>query len=183
MKITRMNREDTVLVMVDFQERLMPAMRSSEKVIMRAAMLATGFKEFGIPALVTQQYTKGMGETVEPVAKALGEFTPIEKKEFSCMKNAAFKAALEETGKKTVVVAGCETHVCVQQTVRDLLAEDYTVYVVQDCASSRKRYMKEAAIVRMREAGAIITNAETALFELLVTADDPSFRTISKLVK
>lgn len=183
MEITRMKREDTVLVMVDFQERLMPAMRNEDKVVAQAAMLATGCKEFDIPILVTQQYTKGMGATVAPVAEALGDFEHIEKKEFSCMLNEDFRKALEATGKKTVIVCGCETHVCVQQTVLDLLAEGYNVYVAGDCVSSRKKYTRDTAIARMAGAGAIITNAETALFELLGSAADPHFKAISKLVK
>lgn len=183
MDITRMKREDTVLIMVDFQERLMPAMKNPDAVCAKAAMLAEGCKEFDIPVLVTQQYTKGMGATVENVAVALGEFEHIEKKEFSCMLNSDFKKAIEDTGKKTAIVCGCETHVCVQQTVLDLLAADFNVYVAADCVSSREEYTRDRALERMAGAGAIITNAETALFELLVSADDPHFKTISKLVK
>ena len=183
MHVTRMKKEDTVLIMVDFQERLMPAMKNTEAVCAKAAMLAEGCKEFDLPVLVTQQYTKGMGATVEPVAAALGEFEHVEKKEFSCMLNGDFKKALEDTGRKTAIVCGCETHVCVQQTVLDLLAEDYIVYVAADCVSSREDYTRDRALARMEGAGAIITNAETALFELLGSADDPHFKTISKLVK
>ena len=183
MAITRINREDAVLVLVDFQERLMPAMGNQEKVLAQAAMLTTGCKEFDIPVLVTQQYTKGMGETVDPVKTALGEFSYIEKKEFSCWQNPDFKKALEETGRKTVIVCGCETHVCVQQTVLDLLEAGYNVYVAGDCVSSRKKYTRDTAIARMAGAGAVVTCAETALFELLGSASDPHFKTISKLVK
>lgn len=183
MDITRIKREEAVLVMIDFQERLMPAMKNESKVIAQAVMLAKGCKEFGLPVLVTQQYTKGMGATVQAVADALGDFEHIEKKEFSCYQNADFRAALEATGRKTVIVCGCETHVCVQQTVLDLLAEGYVVYVAGDCVSSRRGYTRDTALYRMDSAGAVITNAETALFELLGTADDPHFKTISKLVK
>lgn len=183
MEVTRLKREDSVLVMVDFQKRLMPAMRNSDKVIAQAAMLAEGCMEFDIPVLVTQQYTKGMGETVGAIARVLGNFEHIEKKEFSCMQNSDFKRALEETGRKTVLICGCETHVCVQQTVLDMLSEGYKVYVAGDCISSRKRYTRDTALFRMSGAGAIVTNAETALFELLGSADDPHFKTISKLVK
>ena len=183
MAITRIKREDAVLVLVDFQERLMPAMRNSEKVLAQTVMLTTGCKEFDIPVLVTQQYTKGMGETVDPVKTALGEFAYIEKKEFSCWLNPDFKKALEDTGRKTVIVCGCETHVCVQQTVLDLLEAGYNVYVAGDCVSSRKKYTRDTAIARMAGAGAVVTCAETALFELLGSADDPHFKTISKLVK
>ena len=183
MNITRINRDEAVLVLVDFQERLMPAMRKCDKVIGKAAMLAKGCKEFDIPMLVTQQYTKGMGDTVPEMKEALGEFEHIEKKEFSCMMNQEFKAALAGTGRKTAIVTGCETHVCVLQTVLDLLAEDYNVYIVTDCVSSRKRNTRDTAIERMIGAGAIPTTAEAVLFELLRSADDPAFKAISKLVK
>ena len=183
MNITRIKREDAALIMIDFQEKLMPAMKNQGKVISQAAMLAKGCKEFDMPVLVTQQYTKGMGATVPAVADALGEFEHIEKKEFSCWQNADFRAALEAAGRKTVIVCGCETHVCVQQTVLDLLAEGYAVYVAGDCVSSRRGYTRDTALHRMAGAGAVITNAETALFELLGSADDPHFKAISKLVK
>lgn len=183
MEISRIRRDDAILVMIDFQERLMPAMKNEGKVISQASMLAAGCKEFDIPVLVTQQYTKGMGETVGAIAGALGEFEPIEKKEFSCMQNDDFKAALEDSDKDIVIVCGCETHVCVQQTVLDLLAQDYIVYVAGDCVSSRRGYTRDTALHRMAGAGAVITNAETVLFEILGSADDPHFKTISKLVK
>lgn len=183
MEITRANREDAVLVLIDFQEKLMPAMVNNDKVIESTGKLIDGAKEFGLPIIVTQQYTKGMGATVEPIAEKLGEFEHVEKKEFSCVLNEDFTDRLEKTGRKTVIVAGCETHVCVQQTVLDLIDEGYDVLVAGDCVSSRKRYTRDTALALMAEAGATISAYESILFDLLLTASDPHFKAISKIVK
>ncbi len=180
---TRANREDTVLVLIDFQERLMPAMVNNDKVIESTGKLVDGAKEFDLPIIATQQYTKGMGPTVPELAAKLGDFEPVEKKEFSCWLNDDFKSALEKTGRKTVIIAGCETHVCVQQTVLDLLDADFEVIVAGDCVSSRKRYTRDTALALMAEAGATISAYESILFDLLITAADPHFKAISKIVK
>ena len=183
MKNARATREDAVLVLIDFQDRLMPAMKNEHKVIGSACKLVEGAKEFDLPIIVTQQYTKGMGGTVRELAQALGDFEHVEKKEFSCWLNDDFAKALKDTGRKTVIIAGCETHVCVQQTVLDLLDEGYDVIVAGDCVSSRKRYTRDTALALMADAGAVISAYESILFDLLVTASDPHFKAISKIVK
>lgn len=179
----RANREDAVLVLIDFQEKLMPAMVNADKVIESTGKLIAGAKEFDLPIIITQQYTKGMGETVKDIAEKVGEFEHVEKKEFSCFLNEDFVKRLEETGRKTVIIAGCETHVCVQQTVLDLIDEGYDVIVAGDCVSSRKRYTRDTAMALMAEAGATISAYESILFDLLLTAADPHFKAISKIVK
>ncbi len=183
MKNVRANKEDTVLVLIDFQERLMPAMVNQDKVIESTSKLVEGAKEFGLPMIVTQQYTKGMGATVPGLAAVIGDFEPVEKKEFSCCLNEDFTKRLENTGCRTVVVAGCETHVCVQQTVLDLVEAGYDVIVAGDCVSSRKRYTRDTALALMDSAGAVISAYESILFDLLLTAGDPHFKAISKIVK
>lgn len=177
------NREDTVFIAIDFQEKLMPVMRGKEKLENRVCRLAEGMKALGIPHIVTQQYTKGIGETIPSIAEAIGEFTPIDKASFSCMNDENFIAQLKATGKKTCVVCGIEAHICLQQTVLQLLDEGYTVYVPVDCISSRAKRDRRWSARRMEQAGAVMTTYEAVLYELLQTSKAPEFKAISKIVK
>lgn len=176
-------KEDILFVVIDFQEKLMPAMSEKEILEDKVCRLAEGMKKLGIPNLVTQQYTKGIGETIPPVAEAIGKFTPIEKTSFSCMKNEEFRKALEESGKRTIVVCGIEAHICLLQTVLQLLAKEYRVYVPCDCTSSRNPEDKAWAMTRLAGAGAIMTTYEAVLYELLGDAKAEEFKAISKIVK
>lgn len=181
--MTLMNREDTVFIAIDFQEKLMPVMHDKETLEEKTCRLAAGLKELGIPHIVTQQYTKGIGETIPSIAEAIGDFTPIDKTSFSCMGNEEFAAQLKATGRKTAVVCGIEAHICLQQTVLQLLNEGYRVYVPADCISSRSKADRRWSIHRMQAAGAIITSYEAILYELLGSAKAPEFKAISKIVK
>ncbi len=177
------NREDTVFIAIDYQEKLMPVMYEKEELENKVCRLAEGLKVLGIPHVVTQQYTKGIGETIPSVAEAIGVFTPIDKTSFSCMGNEEFVRQLEETGKKTAVICGIEAHICLQQTVLQLLDEGYKVYVPVDCVSSRSETDKLWSISRMGEAGAVMTTYEAVLYELVRGAKAPEFKAISKIVK
>lgn len=179
----RLNREDAVLVLVDFQERLMPAMKGNEELEATIVKLVKGCQILDVPILITQQYTKGLGPTVEPIREALGSFDPIEKTIFSAMGELAFLSALEQTGRKTVILAGIEAHVCVLQTALDLLDQEYQVFLVMDGVASRSNSDKKYAQRRITEAGAIGTTYESVLFELLKGAKEPGFKEISNLVK
>lgn len=180
----KMKKEDSVLLVIDFQEKLMPIMKDHETLGLTVAKLITGCRILGIPAIVTQQYSKGLGETVEVVRNAfLTGFEPVEKVTFSCCGEPAFTSALEATKKKTVLISGIESHICVQQTVLDLLSSGYEVFVINDCISSRNNTDKKYAQRRMGDAGAVGTTCESALFELCVSAKAPEFKAISALVK
>ena len=178
-----MNREDTVFIAIDYQEKLMPAMSNKEDLENKVCRLAEGLKVLGIPHIVTQQYTKGIGETIPSIAEAIGEFTPIDKTSFSCMNNEEFCRQLKETGRKTAVICGIEAHICLQQTVLQLLDEGYTVYVPVDCVSSRSERDAMWSTERMAKAGAIMTTYEAVLYELLRDSKAPEFKAISKIVK
>lgn len=192
-QVLRLKKEDTVLVGIDFQERLMPAMKSNEELEAAAVKLVKGCRILGVPVIMTQQYTKGLGATVAAIAEAMtepigedagaAEFHPIEKTSFSAMGEPEFVAALSKLGRKTVIIAGIEAHVCVQQTVIDLLEKGYTVFVANDCISSRSNTDKKYSQRRMGEAGAVGTTYESILFELLGGAKEPGFKQISALVK
>jgi nicotinamidase-related amidase len=192
-QVQRLKKEDTVLVGIDFQERLMPAMKDKEELEEAAVKLVKGCRVLGVPVVLTQQYTKGLGPTVPAIAAAMTEavsgdvgeadFQPVEKTSFSAMGEPAFVEILEKLGRKNVIIAGIEAHVCVQQTVIDLLDKGYTVFVANDCISSRSNTDKKYSQRRMGDAGAVGTTYESILFELLKGAKEPGFKQISALVK
>jgi len=161
----------------------MPAIHCSEELEQKAAALIRGCHILAVPMLITQQYTKGLGETVPLIKNALGDFDPIEKTAFSCCKEESFKDALYKTDRKSIIVTGVEAHICVQQTVLELLEDEYSVYVVADCTGSRTETDYRIALRRMEQAGAILTTMESILFEMLESADHPKRKEISNIVK
>lgn len=192
MKGLKLKKEDAVFVGIDFQERIMPAMKNQDELEACAVKLIKGCRMMNVPILMTQQYTKGLGATTAPIIEAItmplddipaAEFLPVEKTSFSAMGEPTFVQRLKELGRKTVIIGGIESHVCVQQTVLDLLAEGYHVFLVNDCISSRSNTDKKYAQRRMSDAGAIGTTYESVVFELCGGAKEPGFKQISKLVK
>ncbi|GHU62066.1 hydrolase [Clostridia bacterium] len=184
-KPKRIKKDDAILVVVDIQERLVPAMREGEKVVTQAAKAIRGFRALGAPVLVTQQYTKGLGETVEAVRDAFdGDFSHIEKSAFSAMAEPNFRDALAKMGRKTVLLLGIEAHVCVLQTALDLREAGYEVFLVTDAISSRKELDEVPGVQRMTHSRVLPTTVESALFELLDNdSKSDTFKTISKLIK
>ena len=178
-----MDRNETLFLAIDFQERLLPAMHEHQVLEDKICRLAKGMKKLGIPHIVTQQYTKGIGETVPSVAEAIGKFTHAEKTSFSCFGSEEFVKQFEAADKDTIVACGIEAHICLQQTVIELLAKGYRVYVPADCTSSRSQEDKERSLARMMNAGAIVTTYEAILYELVRDAKAEDFKAISKIVK
>lgn len=182
----KMNRDNTVLVCVDFQDRIMPAMEDKEELERKANKLIRGFRVLGAPVIVSQQYTRGLGETIPSIAESLGEFQPIEKTTFSCMETEEFARQMDayyKEGRRCAVVCGIEAHVCVLQTAIDLLEKGYTVFMVCDCVSSRNRMDQKYAEDRLRDLGGFTATCESVLFELLKGAKEAGFKEISALVK
>lgn len=179
----RILRENTIGLVIDIQERLVPAMEESEVFVENSKKLIQGLQILGLPLLVTQQYTKGLGETIEDVKALIPDFQYIEKKDFSCFDEPAFAEKLALSGKKTVIICGIESHVCVLQTAIDLKAAGYTPVVVTDCVSSRSFDNVDLAAERFRYEGIMMTSYESVLFELTRSAGAPGFKEISKLVK
>jgi len=175
--------ENTLLLVVDIQARLMPFINNNEELERKCGIFIKGCRLLDVPILTVQQYTKGLGETMPSLQSALGEFEPVEKITFSCYGDTKFIEKLSEYGKKNIFVIGIESHICVQQTVLDLLENGYNAYVIADCLGSRFETDKHYAEKRMRQAGAIITTAESALFELLKRADHPKRKEIQGLIK
>ena len=182
-----LNKKETILVVVDFQERIVPAMREGASAVAEAAKLIKGFRALGCPVLVTQQYTKGLGESVPEIKEAFGdgmEFAHIEKSAFSVMGDQGFVEELARQGKKTVVLCGIEAHVCVLQSALDMQEAGYDVFLATDAISSRKERDEKPAIKRMIQAGIVPTTVESALFELLDNdSKSETFKTISRLIR
>lgn len=179
----RIKKEHTIALVVDIQERLLPAVDENETILSNNVKLLNGLAALNISVMVTQQYTKGLGETVSAIKEAIPNFSPIEKTSFSCYDEPTFALNLENSGKHTVIISGIESHVCVQQTVIDLLAHGFTPVVIADCVSSRKASDKAVAIERMRQEGAIISTYESILFELTRSAKAEGFKEISKIIR
>jgi len=175
--------DNALALAIDFQERMMPVINDQEELTRRSAIFLRGCRILGVPVLVTQQYTRGLGETIPEVKEALGDFEPIEKITFSCYGNKEFRDKLEKTDKKDILVTGVEAHICVQQTVLDLLESGHTVYIIADCIGSRFENDRQISMRRMEQAGAILTTMESVLFEMMVSADHPGRKEISNLVK
>jgi len=180
----RLVKGDAVLVVVDLQERMIPAMYRGESAVAEAVKLIKGFLALDCPVLVTQQYTKGLGESVAEVREAFPSFEHIEKSAFSVMGEESFREALKDTGKQSVVLCGVEAHVCVLQSALDMLCDGYDVFLATDAISSRKERDEHPAIMRMIHSGVTPVTVESALFELLDNdSKTDTFKTISKLIK
>jgi nicotinamidase-related amidase len=179
----KINKNDTLALVIDIQERLIPVMNNKESLLNNCSKLLTGLNVHNLPVLVTQQYTKGLGATLPQLSDLLPGFTPIEKTSFSCYDEPDFISALEETDRKTVLICGIESHVCVLQTAVDLNDAGYTPVVVFDCVSSRNESDKMLALERFRHEGILVAGVESVLFELTKGAKEPGFKEISKIVK
>jgi nicotinamidase-related amidase len=179
----KVSRSEVLLVLIDMQERLADVMPRRDAVIASAVLLARVAAALGIPAIVTRQYPRGLGETAPELAEALGGLVPIDKTAFSCMGEPVFRERLDVLARRQVLLTGMETHICVTQTALDLLAEGYDVYVVADATCSRRDADRDAAFERLRGAGATVLTAESAIYEVLGEADTPEFRQVLPLVK
>jgi nicotinamidase-related amidase len=176
----RLQRDNAILLIIDVQQRLMPVIDGAEEVIRNIERLVRGFHVLGVPALLSEQYVKGLGPTVDAVRQAFEEthgYAPVEK---MCFSAAEQVVAFERS---QIVVAGVETHVCVFQTVQELLARNFEVAVVADAVSSRTPRNREIALRRLVSDGATLSSTEMVLFELLGVSGTDEFRAISRLIK
>lgn len=179
----RVIASESVGLIIDIQTRLHPLIHENEMVTRNTQILIQGLKALGIPLVVTEQYVQGLGPTIEPLKEHLQDIIPIEKLAFSCCDEPKFDMELASLGKKFVIIAGIETHVCVLQTVLDLIERGYVPVVVENCISSRTAHDKQIAIARMQQEGAYISTYESILFELTRVSKTPVFKIISGLVK
>ncbi|QWR76813.1 hydrolase [Candidatus Magnetomonas plexicatena] len=182
MNIFTINPDDTVLLIVDIQEKLASVVEDSEALTSNTINLVETAKLNNMPIVVTEQYPKGIGSTVKELKDALKGIEICEKMTFSA---CGIKNFCEEKLHKRpkVLLCGIETHICVLQTALDLLNSGYVVHVVSDCVSSRRGYNKDVGLRFMHDAGAVITTAETAIFQILKQAGTENFKAISKRMK
>ncbi len=181
-----MSVDDTALLIVDMQEKLLPLIDDHARVIWNAGRLIDGANILDVAVVATEQYPKGLGPTTSELAERLGAErlgTIPEKLAFSCRGAENLFESLAERGMTKLLVAGIETHVCVQQTVLDAVANGFRVYVAVDAVGSRNVTDRETALRRMDSSGATLTTTEAALFEWCEVAGTPQFKQISQLVR
>lgn len=182
--ISRLSREHAALVVIDMQEAFRTVIQDFGEVATRISKAVQGARLLEVPVIVTEQYPKGLKHTAEEIQPHLAQnATTIEKICFSSCGVDDFREQLISRNIKQALVCGIEAHICVTQTVLDLLAQDIEVHLLVDCITSRKRESKEVALHRLTQAGAVLSNLEMSLFEMLRTADSPHFKAIQSLIK
>ncbi|MHB8877216.1 MAG: isochorismatase family protein [Myxococcaceae bacterium] len=182
MDLYRLDRSTAALLVVDIQERLCAAMPPAalERLVRRTVALITGARALGLPVVVTEQYPKGLGPTLPVLREAIPGFAALEKVSFSCVSDEVVAAF---GGRRQILMAGMETHVCVFQTARDLASRGLTPYLCADAVLSRTEEDRRVGLELCRGAGAVVTTVESALFDLLGKAGTPEFKAISAAVK
>jgi nicotinamidase-related amidase len=170
-------------VVVDLQEKLLPAIFERERVLKNALLLMKGAELLGVPVVLTTQYRKGLGETVHEVRAAAPGVDPLDKLSFGCFGDLGFLAHLKTLGRQQLLVTGIESHICVAQTVLGALHHSYEVHVAGDAVSSRSEANWKTGLQRMEKAGALISSAEMALYELLRRSDGLAFKKLLPLLK
>jgi nicotinamidase-related amidase len=174
-----------MLLVIDLQSKLIPHIAAGDAVVRAADKLVRGVRVFDVPVMATVQYVKGLGPIPEPVAGTLeaAGVSPMEKMTFSVCGDDAMRQRLTDIDRPQVLVVGIEAHVCVQQTVLDLLAMGYAVHVCADAVGSRQALDRDVALRRMQQAGAIVTTTESVLFELCHESGTPRFKKLLEIVK
>lgn len=179
-----MNVQDTVLLVIDMQKKILPLVRWHEQVEHNVGRLIEAARILGLKVLVTEQYPKGLGPTVETLRRKLPEEATdcFEKTAFSCCGADGFRSTLRELKPANILVCGIESHVCVLQTAMDLLADGFRVYLAVDAMGARHEIDHETAIKRLESQGAALTTTEMSLFEWCRTASSPQFKAIQQLI-
>lgn len=176
--------DDTLLLVVDFQEAFRSSITDFSVIGSRIATAVTGCGLLGVPVFVTEQYPKGLGPTAEEVSMSLSDDTPIfEKTRFSAFGAEGLADRLTELGKTNILLCGLETHICINQTAHDLLENAYTVYLLTDCIGSRFDTDRQTGIAKMARSGVVTSTVEMMLFEMMLDAKHPHFKEIQQLIK
>jgi nicotinamidase-related amidase len=178
-----LDKNNAALLIIDIQERLAVAMDKKDQVVRNTLHLVELAKMQNIPVVVTEQYPKGLGRTLPEITAALPTYLPIEKVSFNCCGEMSFNEQIKRFSKKKIVIAGMETHICVLQTSVGLIQEGFDVHLVQDAVCSRTKANWKSGVEFIRDAGGVVTNTETVLFQLLGVAGTQEFKTISQRIK
>jgi nicotinamidase-related amidase len=172
----RLTTDNTALVVIDVQEKLMAAMPRRQEIIHGARKLIQSARILGIPTLLTLQYVKGLGPLCSEITEVATDLTGIEKLTFSCCGHETFTRAVKELRRPRIILCGVESHVCVQQTAIDLMGMDKFVYVCADATCSRRDLDHQTAMERLRDCGAVISTVESVVFEILREAGTDAFK-------
>ena len=176
--------ERAVLVIVDLQDGFAKAIDEWDRIVARSAIVAEAAKLLGVPIIATEQYPQKLGTTVDAIRRVLPEsVVPIAKTAFSSCGAESFNEQLDRLRRAQVILAGIESHVCMNQTAHDLLSRGYQVHLLTDCTSSRTPANRQLGIDKMLRSGAQPSSSEMALFELMVDAKHPRFKEVSRLIK
>lgn len=176
-------QQNTALIVIDVQGRLAHLMHKKKQLFKQLKTMIKAAQILELPILWLEQYPQGLGRTIPEISELLDDCQVIEKNSFSACGAAKFIKMLNDCGKKQLIITGIEAHVCVFQTVKDLLQADFEVAINQDAISSRLKSNKKLALQRMQQAGATLTSTELILFEIMQTAKHPVFKKISSLIK
>ncbi|NTV77655.1 MAG: isochorismatase family protein [Clostridiales bacterium] len=180
----RISIEDTLVLFIDFQEKLVPVVKEKEALLKNTEIFIKGLNLLEVPMIITRQYPKGLGDTVASIKNCLDANTStMDKITFSCMDDENIAKKIAMSGRKTIIVCGIEAHICVLQTVIDLIENGYRVFLAEDCISSQRNHDLLAGKKRAYIEGAIPATCESLLFELTRKAGTTTFKEISKLVK
>lgn len=179
----RILKDETIALVIDMQERLFPHIFEAEKLEKNLTILVEGLKLLQVPILISEQYKKGLGDTIVEIEELVKDFPHMEKTAFSCCDEPNIQEHIELSGKRNVILAGIESHVCLLQTAIDLKERGFNPILVADCTSSRSPENLFIGIERYKQEGITITSAEAILFELCRYAKGDAFKALSKLVK
>ncbi len=179
------DKNKSLLLVIDVQERLMAAMPEevSNNILKNIEILINSVDILHIPVIYTEQYPRGLGKTCSQIQNLLQDKPSIEKIAFSCCDENIFQQKIHESGKNQIIITGAESHICVLQTVLDLLQQEYTVYLVKDAVCSRHKLDWETALNMAEKAGALLTTTEIILFQFLERAGTDEFKRIQNLLK
>ena len=182
--MTTINVQDSLVLIIDIQTKLLNSVFNKQDLLKKATILANSATILDIPTIVTEQYPKGLGETIPELKNALPTNTKYyEKTSFSALDQEEILDSIKQTKKSQIIICGIETHICVNQTVSALKDAGYNVFVVKDACGSREECEHIAGLERMKDHGAKITTTEITLFEWLKSAKHPKFKEIQALIK
>lgn len=176
-----LNQKNTLVLVIDIQERLLPALHQADAFVAACKKFITASTHLSLPIILTEQYPKGLGKTVADITALFPDVTTFEKTQFSAY-TAEVQAALAAHSTQNMILLGCETHICVLQTALDLRQNGLNIWIPQECVTSRTDANKQNGLQQMRDAGIVVSNVESLLFQLLRDAKHPQFKTISKLI-
>lgn len=180
----RLNRREAAVLVVDLQEKLYPLVDHPCEILDKSLKLIRGCMLLGLPVIISEQYPKGLGSTIEAIRSLVGQkATYFSKTTFSCLENAALAQAIREKDRSQWILLGIEAHVCIFQTARSLLAENKEVIIANDAISSRSIYDFSSAVAELRDLGARIASTETILFDLMGDSAQPEFKELIELIK